>query len=65
MVDPFRPLTIYSYLPGHIHAFYLEYVYYYREKMDPLLRAAAPARGVYSERIQYGALAEGGYGTIS
>jgi hypothetical protein len=45
----------YSYFPGHIHAFYLEYVYYERRNRDPLTRASQrPAPGVYSERIQNG-----------
>ncbi|PYH42687.1 YqaE/Pmp3 family membrane protein [Aspergillus saccharolyticus JOP 1030-1] len=45
-------LTILGYLPGHIHAFYLEYIYY--RNADA---AVAPKRapGVYSERIQRGA----------
>ncbi|KAJ5665216.1 uncharacterized protein N7477_007664 [Penicillium maclennaniae] len=41
--------------PGHIHAFYLEYVYYERRNRDPMIRATQrPAPGVYSERIQNG-----------
>ena len=43
------------YFPGHIHAFYLEYVYYQRRDRDPATRATQqPAPGVYSERIQNG-----------
>ncbi|RAL09181.1 YqaE/Pmp3 family membrane protein [Aspergillus homomorphus CBS 101889] len=54
-------LTILGYLPGHIHAFYLEYVYY--RNTDT---ATAPRRapGVYSERIQQGAHHQTTYGTI-
>ncbi|KAJ5995645.1 hypothetical protein N7481_002622 [Penicillium waksmanii] len=48
-------LTILGYFPGHIHAFYLEYVYYQRRDRDPLTRASQrPAPGVYSDRIQNG-----------
>ncbi|CAI7591073.1 hypothetical protein N7527_009409 [Penicillium freii] len=48
-------LTILGYFPGHIHAFYLEYVYYDRRDRDPLTRASQrPAPGVYSDRIQNG-----------
>ncbi|BCS27627.1 YqaE/Pmp3 family membrane protein [Aspergillus puulaauensis] len=43
-------LTILGYFPGHIHAFYLEYVYYHnRDSMTP-----GRAPGVYSDRIQQG-----------
>ncbi|EAW14783.1 YqaE/Pmp3 family membrane protein [Aspergillus clavatus NRRL 1] len=45
-------LTILGYFPGHIHAFYLEYVYYHNRKGDPMARRHAP--GVYSDRIQGG-----------
>ncbi|KAL2863308.1 YqaE/Pmp3 family membrane protein [Aspergillus lucknowensis] len=50
-------LTILGYLPGHIHAFYLEYVYYQNREAV----AAQPAPGVYSDRIQRGGR---DYGTI-
>ncbi|KAI9369497.1 hypothetical protein BJX61DRAFT_536372 [Aspergillus egyptiacus] len=43
-------LTILGYLPGHIHAFYLEYVYYQNRNA----MAAEHAPGVYSDRIQRG-----------
>lgn len=65
-----RKLTISpSYFPGHIHAFYLEYVYYDRRDRDPLTRASQrPAPGVYSERIQNGGHrhtpADLNYGTV-
>ena len=46
-------LTVLGYLPGHLHAFYIEYVYYERRE----LRAqgqypAARAPAIYSERVQ-------------
>lgn len=50
------------YLPGHIHAFYLEYVYYDRREQAREGRfAAARAPGVYSDHVQSGGQ---GYGTI-
>lgn len=50
------------YIPGHIHAFYLEYVYYERKEQAREGRfTAARAPGVYSERVQSGGH---GYGTI-
>ncbi|KAB8258716.1 UPF0057-domain-containing protein [Aspergillus pseudonomiae] len=52
-------LTILGYLPGHIHAFYLEYVYY-RQRDG----ATGRAPGVYSERIQRGGHHGTTYGTI-
>ncbi|KAL4929660.1 YqaE/Pmp3 family membrane protein [Aspergillus undulatus] len=54
-------LTILGYLPGHIHAFYLEYVYY----QNRAAMIAEPAPGVYSDRIQRGAHPEQNYGTIA
>ncbi|KAK3377744.1 hypothetical protein B0H63DRAFT_525017 [Podospora didyma] len=56
-------LTLLGALPGHIHAFYLEYVYYDRREQSKLGRFnAARAPGIYSERIQNGGH---GYGTIA
>ncbi|GAB7351042.1 hypothetical protein MBLNU459_g1525t1 [Dothideomycetes sp. NU459] len=55
-------LTCLGYFPGHIHAFYLEYIYYNRRD-----QAAAGtfedrrAPGVYSDNVQTGGR---GYGTI-
>jgi uncharacterized membrane protein YqaE (UPF0057 family) len=50
------------YFPGHIHAFYLEYVYYDRKEQARAGRfTASRAPGIYSERIQTGG---NGYGTI-
>ncbi|KAJ5165505.1 Proteolipid membrane potential modulator [Penicillium coprophilum] len=62
-------LTCLGYFPGHIHAFYVEYVYYQRQNRDPLTRASQrPAPGVYSDRVQNGgynpAPAGQTYGTI-
>ncbi|KAI0167184.1 hypothetical protein GGR52DRAFT_557275 [Hypoxylon sp. FL1284] len=55
-------LTILGYIPGHIHAFYLEYVYYDRREQAREGRyAARRAPGVYSDRVQTGGQ---GYGTI-
>lgn len=56
-------LTLLGYIPGHIHAFYLEYVYY--ERKETVLkggRIEGRAAGVYSDRVQSGGVA--GYGTI-
>ncbi|KAI0139361.1 plasma membrane proteolipid 3 [Xylariaceae sp. FL1272] len=56
-------LTILGYIPGHIHAFYVEYVYYSRRDQArqgfPVLNQQAP--GVYSERVQTGGQ---NYGTV-
>ncbi|KAI1310006.1 hypothetical protein F5Y03DRAFT_346526 [Xylaria venustula] len=55
-------LTILGYIPGHIHAFYLEYVYYDRREQARQGRLAARrAPGVYSDRVQSGGQ---GYGTV-
>ncbi|CAZ86327.1 unnamed protein product [Tuber melanosporum] len=52
-------LTILGYLPGHLHAFYIEYVYYERSEQAVAGRIASErAPGIYSERVQgtvYGA----------
>lgn len=53
-------LTAKRYIPGHIHAFYIEYVYYERREAGREGRfQAARAPGIYSDRVQ-----GGGYGTI-
>ncbi|TVY25207.1 Plasma membrane proteolipid [Lachnellula hyalina] len=55
-------LTLLGYIPGHIHAFYLEYVYYERKESARQGRfTATRAPGVYSERVQSGGH---GYGTM-
>ncbi|KAM0435317.1 hypothetical protein ACHAPT_003411 [Fusarium lateritium] len=56
-------LTILGYIPGHIHAFYVEYVYYDRREQAREGRfATGPAPGVYSDNVQTGGQ---GYGTIA
>ncbi|KAI0471146.1 hypothetical protein GGR56DRAFT_659185 [Xylariaceae sp. FL0804] len=55
-------LTLLGYIPGHIHAFYLEYVYYDRKEQAREGRIAARrAPGIYSDRVQTGGQ---GYGTM-
>ncbi|MCJ1329581.1 hypothetical protein MMC10_006261 [Thelotrema lepadinum] len=55
-------LTILGYFPGHIHAFYLEYVYYdRRDKLRTGAVATKRAAGVYSENVQRGGTT---YGTV-
>ncbi|KAF2090741.1 UPF0057-domain-containing protein [Saccharata proteae CBS 121410] len=55
-------LTLLGYFPGHIHAFYVEYVYYKRlEEQRNGVYDSTPAPGIYSERIQTGGR---GYGTM-
>ena len=50
-------------IPGHIHAFYLEYIYFDRREKSRLGQLTAdPAPGVYSDRVQSGGTH--GYGTI-
>ncbi|KAF2153510.1 hypothetical protein K461DRAFT_293769 [Myriangium duriaei CBS 260.36] len=51
-------LTLLGYFPGHIHAFYLEYVYYNRRDFPE----KGPAPGVYSQKVQTGGR---GYGTVA
>jgi len=56
-------LTLLGYIPGHIHAFYIEYVYFDRRaraRGGALTGHRAPA--VYSERVQNGG--NTGYGTM-
>ncbi|KOS19692.1 Plasma membrane proteolipid 3 [Escovopsis weberi] len=55
-------LTILGYIPGHIHAFYIEYVYYDRREQAFEGRVATRyAPGIYSRAVQTGGE---GYGTI-
>ncbi|KAH8888884.1 hypothetical protein GQ53DRAFT_826082 [Thozetella sp. PMI_491] len=55
-------MTLLGVLPGHLHAFYLEYVYYDRKEQAREGRfSASRAPGIYSERVQNGGH---GYGTI-
>jgi hypothetical protein len=62
--DPKANFTaLISYIPGHIHAFYIEYVYYDRREQAREGRfAARRAAGVYSDRVQTGGH---GYGTMA
>jgi uncharacterized membrane protein YqaE (UPF0057 family) len=56
-------LTLLGYIPGHIHAFYIEYVYFDRReraRRGELTGQRAP--GVYSDRVQGGGRQQ--YGTI-
>ncbi|KAF2402997.1 hypothetical protein EJ06DRAFT_554541 [Trichodelitschia bisporula] len=47
-------LTILGFFPGHIHAFYLEYVYYSRlDRAKAGVYDSAPAPFVFSDRILY------------
>ncbi|KAK3196121.1 hypothetical protein K4F52_000989 [Lecanicillium sp. MT-2017a] len=55
-------LTLLGYIPGHLHAFYLEYIYFdRREQSNEGRYPARPAPGVYSDNVQTGGQ---GYGTI-
>ncbi|KAF2721073.1 UPF0057-domain-containing protein [Polychaeton citri CBS 116435] len=55
-------LTVLGYFPGHIHAFYIEYVYYKRrEESAQGVFDSEPVAGVYSDNVQTGGR---GYGTI-
>ncbi|KAI5365279.1 Putative proteolipid membrane potential modulator [Septoria linicola] len=57
-------LTILGYIPGHIHAFYIEYIYYSRkEQAQQGYFDERPAPGVYSSNVQTGGTR--GYGTIA
>ncbi|MCJ1233146.1 hypothetical protein MMC14_001101 [Varicellaria rhodocarpa] len=57
-------LTLLGYFPGHIHAFYLEYVYFDRRDKGRLGQVAAKrAPGVYSENVQRGGMTT--YGTVA
>ena len=56
-------LTILGYLPGHIHAFYVEYVFFDRRERSRLGRLTSErAPGIYSDRVQSGGTTS--YGTI-
>lgn len=57
-------LTILGYFPGHIHAFYLEYIYYKRREDAQAGRIDRRAAGIYSENVQRGGLT-GDYGTMA
>ncbi|KAL2040733.1 hypothetical protein N7G274_006712 [Stereocaulon virgatum] len=57
-------LTLLGFLPGHLHAFYLEYVYYDRQDKARAggITAQNRAPGVYSQNIQTGGHTD--YGTV-
>jgi len=56
-------LTLLGYIPGRVHAFYLEYVYYdRREQARSGLIDRTPAPGIHSDNVQRGGA--GGYGSI-
>ena len=64
ITDDVPTLTLNSYIPGHVHAFYLEYVYYDRRerlRQGGIVTDRAP--GVYSNNVQNGGNPHG-YGTI-
>lgn len=55
-------LTLLGYLPGHIHAAYILYVYYNKkEQASEGFYDNRPAPGVYSSNVQTGGQ---GYGTM-
>lgn len=57
-------LTIGRYFPGHIHAFYLEYVYFERRSQGQIGNMAVKrAPGVYSDNINSGGRTT--YGTVA
>ncbi|KAF9691127.1 hypothetical protein EKO04_010673 [Ascochyta lentis] len=48
-------LTVLGYFPGHIHAFYIEYVYYKRrDEIRAGIYDGTLAPGVYSQKVQNG-----------
>lgn len=56
-------LTILGFFPGHIHAFYVEYVYYHRkDQAERGIFDDAPAPGVFSRKVQTGGMKN--YGTV-
>lgn len=63
-------LTILGYFPGHIHAFYVEYIYYQRRHEARMgVYNPRPAPGVYSDKVQRGGrplvVPPAGYGTMN
>jgi hypothetical protein len=55
-------LTILGYFPGHIHAFYVLYIYHDRRKEARRGNFATHrAAGVFSEKVQTGGM---GYGAV-
>ncbi|MCJ1401814.1 hypothetical protein MMC11_005031 [Xylographa trunciseda] len=57
-------LTCLGYFPGHIHAFYLEYIYFERRdhgRLGQVNQKRAP--GIFSENVQVGGMTR--YGTVA
>ncbi|RMZ01934.1 hypothetical protein D0862_06197 [Hortaea werneckii] len=55
-------LTILGFLPGHVHAFYLIYVYYHKQEQAAMgIYDSRPAPGVYSDNVNTGGE---GYGSM-
>ncbi|KAI7219922.1 hypothetical protein KC333_g2694 [Hortaea werneckii] len=55
-------LTILGFLPGHVHAFYLIYVYYHKQEQASMgTYDSRPAPGVYSDNVNTGGE---GYGSM-
>ncbi|KAF2827065.1 UPF0057-domain-containing protein [Ophiobolus disseminans] len=53
-------LTILGFFPGHIHAFYIEYVFYKRrDEVRRGIISVGRAPGVFSERVQSGGTGRG------
>ncbi|KAH8731737.1 hypothetical protein GQ44DRAFT_721914 [Phaeosphaeriaceae sp. PMI808] len=52
-------LTLLGYFPGHIHAFYIEYVYTKRrDEIKAGIYDAKPTPGVYSHKVLNGGLSD-------
>ncbi|KAG9197939.1 hypothetical protein B5807_08783 [Epicoccum nigrum] len=50
-------LTILGYFPGHIHAFYVEYIYYKRrDEIRAGTYDGSHASGIYSQKVQHGGM---------
>jgi hypothetical protein len=46
-----------SYFPGHIHAFYVEYIYYKRrDEIRAGTYDGSHASGIYSQKVQHGGM---------
>ncbi|MCJ1484016.1 hypothetical protein MMC06_004184 [Schaereria dolodes] len=57
-------LTLFGYFPGHIHAFYLGYIYFDRRDKGRLGQVAAKrAPAIFSENVQSGGHTT--YGTVT
>ena len=53
-------LTLLGYIPGHIHAFYMEYIFYKRRDMARNgFFESHPAPGIYSQKVQTGGMRQG------